>query len=136
MPSQKTSAAFRKTMTVAEQALYTGISGNMHPLYVNAVHARAATGGERLVFELAIAALATTALADIAGPERRLSGLDLKFPAPVRIGDTVEARVEVASEDRSVIRARVVCTRQDGTIVAEGEAELSTIGGSSLDVPN
>ena len=27
--------SFRKTLTVAEQAMYTGISGNMAPLYVD-----------------------------------------------------------------------------------------------------
>ena len=59
------SATFRKTMTTAEQALYTGISGNLHPLYVNAVHAEAVSGGDMIVFELAIASLATTAFADV-----------------------------------------------------------------------
>lgn len=28
--------SFRKTMTVAEQAMFTGISGNLGPLYVDA----------------------------------------------------------------------------------------------------
>lgn len=126
----KMEAAFRKTMTVAEQALYTGISGNMHPLYVNAVHARSATGGERLVFELAVAALATTGLAEIGGAGRRVSALDLRFPVPVRIGDTVEARVETTGEKAGTIEARITCTRNDGTVVAEGRAELARVAGA------
>jgi 3-hydroxybutyryl-CoA dehydratase len=36
-----TRLSFRKTMTVAEQAMFTGISGNLGPLYVDNVKARA-----------------------------------------------------------------------------------------------
>ena len=32
--------SFRKTLTVAEQAMYTGISGNLAPLYVDQRAAR------------------------------------------------------------------------------------------------
>ncbi|MEC5293296.1 MULTISPECIES: MaoC/PaaZ C-terminal domain-containing protein [unclassified Aurantimonas] len=124
----KTAAVFRKTMTVAEQALYTGISGNMHPLYVNAVHAQTVSGGERFVFELAVASLATTALSEIGGPNRRLAGLDLRFPEPVRIGDTVEAQVKVEGERDGMLHTRVICLRQDGMVVAEGSAELVVAG--------
>ena len=67
LPKIGDTAEFRKTMTVAEQAFFTGISGNMHPLYVNEVHAAATEAGGRLAFELAVAALATTALAEIGG---------------------------------------------------------------------
>jgi 3-hydroxybutyryl-CoA dehydratase len=114
-------------MTVAEQALFTGISGNMHPLYVNAVHAAAASGGERLVFELAVASLATTALAHVGGSMHRLAGMDLRFPNPVRLGDTVEARVERDTEAEGRMSCRIVCVQQDGTVVAEGTATLESV---------
>ena len=77
-------AEFRKTMTVAEQAMFTGISGNMHPLYVNEVHASSTGAGSRLAFELAVASLATTALAELSGAFFRLDGIELSFPAMVR----------------------------------------------------
>jgi 3-hydroxybutyryl-CoA dehydratase len=118
------SATFRKTMTTAEQALYTGISGNLHPLYVNAIHAEAVSGGDMIVFELAIASLATTAFADVGGEDRRLASLSLEFPSPTRIGDTVEARVEGGGENGDRLKTRITCTLGDGTIVARGHAEL------------
>ncbi|MDP6786959.1 MAG: MaoC/PaaZ C-terminal domain-containing protein [Rhodospirillales bacterium] len=124
LPEIGETAEFRKTMTVAEQALFTGISGNMHPLYVNEVHAAATEAGGRLAFELAVAALATTALAEVGGPNVRLAAIDLSFPAPTRIGDTVAARVEVIEAGEARLRCAVRCERDGGPVVAEGTADL------------
>ena len=124
LPKIGDTAEFRKTMTVAEQALFTGISGNMHPLYVNEVHAATTEAGGRLAFELAVAALATTALAEIGGPTARLAAIDLRFPAPTRVGDTVAARAEVIEVSEARIRCAVTCERDGGPVVAEGTADL------------
>lgn len=120
-------AEFRKTMTEAEQALYTGISGNMHPLYVNRLHARATEVGERLVFELAVSGLATTALAALGGPWMRLGEIALDFPDAARVGDTVTARAEVTSASPTELCCRLLCTRQDGVVVGRGTATLVAV---------
>ena len=120
-------AEFRKTMTVAEQALFTGISGNMHPLYVNEVHAAGTEAGGRICFELAMTALATTALAEIGGPLRRLSRLDVRFPSPVRINETIAGRAEVTEVGPDSIRCNVKCISDSGLVAAEGTAELAEI---------
>ncbi len=127
-PDVGQSAEFRKTMTVAEQAMFTGISGNMHPLYVNEVHAAATSAGGRLAFELAVASLATTALLEISGAFYRMGGVALSFPAMARIGDTVAAHAEVESVDGKTVRCRVTCTVDDGPVVAEGHADLVEVG--------
>ena len=126
-PQSGQRAEFRKTMTVAEQAMFTGISGNMHPLYVNEVHASSTSAQSRLAFELAVASLATTALAELSGAFFRLSGIELSFPAMVRIGDTVAAAAEVESTDGARVRCRITCTVDDGPVVAEGHADLIEI---------
>jgi 3-hydroxybutyryl-CoA dehydratase len=48
----------------------------------------------------------------------------LKFLAPVRIGDTITARVEAAEimNDRNRIRFKTTCNNQEGTTVLDGEA--------------
>ena len=120
-------AEFRKTMTVAEQAMFTGISGNMHPLYVNEVHASSTSAESRLAFELAVASLATTALAELSGAFYRLDGIELSFPAMARIGDTVAAAAKVESAEGGRMRCRVTCTADDGPVVAEGHADLVEI---------
>lgn len=117
-------AEFRKTMTVAEQALYTGISGNMHPLYVNEVHAADTEAGGRICFELAVTALVTTALAELGGPLCRLSRLDVQFPSPVRINETIAGRAEVTDVGAHSIRCNVRCVSDSGLVAAEGTAEL------------
>ena len=124
-PGQR--AEFRKTMTVAEQAMFTGISGNMHPLYVNEVHASSTSARSRLAFELAVASLVTTALAELSGAFFRLGAVDLSFPAMARIGDTVAAAAEVENVDGGCVRCRITCTVDDGPVVAEGHADLVEI---------
>ena len=127
-PKVGETAQVRKTMTVADQGLFCGISCNMHPLYVNEVHAKGTEAGGRLVFELAVASLATTALAEVGGPYRRLAALNLRFPAPTRIGDTVAAKVEVVESMDALTRCRVTCLKDEGNaVVAEGSAELAEV---------
>ena len=116
--------SFRKTMTVAEQAMFTGISGNLGPLYVDAAKARAVGAPGMLAFELAVAGLATTCLARLGGPERRICALDLKFPAPVPVGGTIEAVAEVLALEGQHIRCRITCTLDHAGPVVEGEATL------------
>ena len=52
---------------------------------------------------------------------------ELRFMAPVRIGDTITARAEVTArmEDKNKITLKTTCTNQDGTLVLEGEAMVS-----------
>lgn len=116
--------SFRKTLTVAEQAMYTGISGNLAPLYVDQRAARAAGFDTVLAFELHGVALATTALNRLAGPDWRLAGLAIDFSAPVQVGQTVESRVEVTAADAGSITCSVRCAVAGGDTVALGSARL------------
>ena len=121
-------AQVRKTITVADQGLYSGICGNLHPLYVNEIHAASTEAGGRLAFELVVAALTTGPLAELGGAHRRISALDLRFPAMTRVGDTVAARAEVTALAGGDATCRVSCVRDEGdTVVCEGSAVLSEV---------
>lgn len=121
--------AFRKTLTVAEQAMFTGISGNLGPRYVDATQA-----GGMAAFELILAALASTCLARLAGPGHRIAALTLRFAAPVAVGETVEASAELLSRDSGAhdsgardagaLRLRVAAVLDGGATVMTGEAEM------------
>ena len=52
---------------------------------------------------------------------------ELNFLAPIRIGDTVTARVEVIEimTEKKQLRLRTTCSKQDGTVVVDGEAIVS-----------
>ena len=117
--------SFRKTMTVAEQAMFTGISGNLGGLYVDAVRARKAGAANMVAFELAVGGLATTCLSQLGGPTRRIGSIALNFAAPVIVGDSVEAKAEIVSVDGDDAVCRITCTLSvSGEAIVEGTATL------------
>jgi 3-hydroxybutyryl-CoA dehydratase len=117
--------SFRKTMTVAEQAMFTGISGNLGGLYVDAVRARKAGASNMVAFELAVGGLATTCLSQLGGPTRRIGSIALTFAAPVIVGDSVEAKAEIVSVDGDDAVCRITCTLSvSGEAIVEGTATL------------
>jgi 3-hydroxybutyryl-CoA dehydratase len=112
-------------MTVAEQAMFTGISGNLGGLYVDAVRARKAGASNMVAFELAVGGLATTCLSQLGGPTRRIGSIALTFAAPVIVGDSVEAKAEIVSVDGDDAVCRITCTLLvSGEAVVEGTATL------------
>jgi acyl dehydratase len=116
--------SFRKTLTVAEQAMFTGISGNMAPLYVDRRAAETAGFDNMLAFELNAVALATTALNRVAGTAWRLGGLQIDFALPVLVGETVESRIEVLDVTEGTVSCSVRCTKSTGEVMAQGTARL------------
>src|SRR5438445_4665621 len=117
--------SFRKTMTVAEQAMFTGISGNLGGLYVDAVRARKAGASNMVAIELAVGSLATTCLSQLGGPARRIGSIALNFSAPVIVGDSVEAKAEIVSVAGDEAVCRITCTLSpSGTTVVDGTATL------------
>ena len=116
--------SFRKTLTVAEQAMYTGISGNMAPLYVDKRAAHESGFDNMLAFELNAVALATTALNRVAGTAWRLGGLQIDFALPVLVGETVESRIEVLDVTDAAVSCSVRCTKSTGEVMAQGTAKL------------
>ena len=121
--------SFRKTMTVAEQAMFTGISGNLGGLYVDAVRARKAGASNVVAFELAVGSLATTCLSQLGGPARRIGSIALNFSAPVIVGDTIEAKAEIVSVTGDDAVCRITCTlSSSGALVVDGSATLVPFG--------
>jgi len=117
--------SFRKTMTVAEQAMFTGISGNLGGLHIDAVRARKDGAANMVAFELAVGALATTCLSQLGGPTRRIGSIALNFAAPVIVGDSVEAKAEIVSVDGDDAVCRITCTLAvSGETIVEGTAKL------------
>jgi 3-hydroxybutyryl-CoA dehydratase len=117
--------SFRKTMTVAEQAMFTGISGNLGGLYVDAVRAKKAGAPNMVAFELAVGSLATTCLSQLGGPSRRVGSITLNFAAPVIVGDSIEARAEIVTAAGDEAVCRITCTvSTSGATVVDGTATL------------
>ena len=51
---------------------------------------------------------------------------NLKFIAPVKIGDTITAKVEIIelTDAKKMVKLRTTCVNQDGVLVIDGEAKV------------
>lgn len=118
------SAAAAKTVTDADVALYAGVSGDHNPLHHDQEFAAATMFGGRIAPGMLTASLVSAVFGTkLPGPGCVYMSQNLRFRAPVRVGDTVQARVtvtEVAAEKRRVSFA-TVCTVGD-TVVLDGDA--------------
>lgn len=116
-----------KTVTEADVTLFAGLTGDFNPAHVDEEAARRGRFGGRIAHGMLTAGLLSAVLGTrLPGPGCIYVGQTLRFTRPVRIGDTVTARVEVAElrpEDRRVILA-TTCRNQEGETVLEGEAEV------------
>ena len=131
LPEIGQSITFRKTMTVAEQGFFTGISGNMGRAYVDRVHARAAGFEDMVVFELAAASLLTTAYGRLAGPNFRLGELSLSFAKAFSVGASLAATATVTAASDEAITVSLETTL-DGVTVQAGQARLVPVGLSDV----
>lgn len=121
------SAEATRTVTESDVTLFAGITGDFNPVHVDAVAARASTFGGRIAHGMLTAGLVSAVLGTrLPGPGCIYVGQTLRFTRPVRIGDTVTARVEVSEviEERRRVLLDTTCHNQDGETVLEGEAEV------------
>lgn len=115
--------SFRKTMTVAEQSMLTGISGNLGGLYVDRRAAAAAGMDNLVVFEMAASALLSTSLSRLAGPQYRIAKFAIDFERAVCIGTTLEATATLTAEDGDRLTFSLSLAA-DGVPLSSGEAVM------------
>ncbi len=117
---------FGKTVTEADVATFAGVSGDTNPVHVNEEFAKETVFKGRIAHGMLAASFISTVLGTrLPGPGAIYMGQSLSFKAPVKIGDTVIAKVTVTEVDREKRRIKVetTCTVGDNVVV-EGEAKL------------
>jgi len=122
------SAQFSKTVSETDIYLFAGISGDFNPAHVNEQYAGQTFFKKRIAHGLLSASFLSAVLANqLPGPGTIFISIALKFLAPVFIGDTVTARVEVAEVDKQKKRVsmHLSCTNQEGKPLLTGEAVVS-----------
>jgi 3-hydroxybutyryl-CoA dehydratase len=117
-------AEFTKTVTETDVVLFAGVTGDLNPAHVDDVWAQASRFGGRIAHGMLSASFISTVLAmKLPGPGTIYLSQSLRFTGPVRIGDTVTARVEVAEVmPKRRVRLTTTVRTHDGTQVIEGEA--------------
>jgi acyl dehydratase len=117
----------RRTRRVRPEdiALFTELTGDRNPLHYDEDAARASRFGEIIVQGGVTSGLLNAVVAeDLPGPGSVFLEVNWRFTAPVRPGDEITAEVEVleAREDKPITRLRTTITRDDGTVVLDGNA--------------
>lgn len=119
-------ARYAKTITEADLVLFAGISGDCNPVHMNENYALSTPFKGRIVHGMLSASFLSTAIATkLPGPGSIYVSQNLKFRAPVRIGDTVEARVTIVeivpAKNRVILKT--TCTVGQ-TVVIDGDATV------------
>lgn len=118
-------ASRRKSFSDDDVRAFAQISGDTNPIHLDDHYAAQTRFGRRLVHGMLTASLLSATLAnDLPGEGTIYLSQSLQFKAPVFIGDTITATVEVTAfrAERGIATLATTCTNQDGAVVLQGEA--------------
>ena len=124
-------ASLTRTITETHIVLYAGLTGDMNPVHMDAEQAGQSMFKERIAHGMLVAGLISAVLGNqLPGPNTIYLGQDLKFTAPVKIGDTVTVTVTVTDkrDDKRIIKLRTIVSNQSGDTVIDGNAVVKKVG--------
>ncbi len=104
------------------------MTGDFNPVDVNQPYAERTYFKTRIAHEMLVAGFISTVLANkLPGPGTIYVKQELDFLAPVRMGDTITARVEITKVlvDKNRMTLRTTCVNQHGAQVLDGIAVVS-----------
>jgi 3-hydroxybutyryl-CoA dehydratase len=116
-------AEFAKTVSETDIYLYAGITGDFNPAHVNENYAKNTFFKTRIAHGMLTAGFISAIIANqLPGPGTIYLKQELSFLAPVHIGDTITARVEILelNTEKNRVRLKTTCSNQDGVTVLEG----------------
>lgn len=119
---------FSKTVTDADIYLFAGVTGDLNPAHIDEDYAQGTFFKTRIAHGMLSAGFVSAVIGTrLPGPGTVYMRQTLDFLAPVRIGDTVTATVEVIEklDEKKRVRLKTICTNQEGVKVLEGEALVS-----------
>jgi 3-hydroxybutyryl-CoA dehydratase len=124
-------ASFAKTITESDIVSYAGLTGDFNPIHIDAEYARQSMFKERIAHGMLVSGLISAVLGtQLPGPNSIYLGQDLKFMAPVKIGDTVTAVVTVTDkrDEKRIITLKTTVSNQHGEVVVNGNAVIKKAG--------
>jgi 3-hydroxybutyryl-CoA dehydratase len=119
-------ASHEKTVSEGDINNFAHVSGDYNPVHMNEEYASGTFFKSRIAHGMLTASFISTVLGTrLPGPGCIYLSQNLRFLAPVRIGDTVKALARVASLDMAKRRTQFACHCEvNGKIVVEGEATV------------
>jgi len=121
-------AEFSKTVSESDIYQFAGVTGDFNPAHMNEEYAKKTFFKTRIAHGILSAGFISTVIGTkLPGTGSIYIKQTLSFLAPVRIGDTITARVEVIEivDGKSRVRLKTVCVNQEGIQILDGEAVVS-----------
>jgi 3-hydroxybutyryl-CoA dehydratase len=118
-------ASLSKTITDNDVRTFAELTLDYNPLHLDEEYAANTRFHRRIAHGMLSASLISAVLGNkLPGPGSVYLSQTLKFLAPVYLGDTVEAIVEVINirPDKPIVTLSTTCINQRGETVLEGEA--------------
>ncbi|AFT67265.1 MAG: 3-hydroxybutyryl-CoA dehydratase [Cycloclasticus pugetii] len=106
------SASMSKTVTEADIILFAGITGDFNPAHIDEEYAKQSMFKGRIAHGMLSAGFISATLAmKLPGPGSIYLGQNMKFKAPVKIGDTVKTTVTITdiNIDKKIVKLDTVC---------------------------
>lgn len=119
------SAHISNTITEAVINDFAKATGDFNPIHLDQAYAEKTFFKGRIAHGVLSIGLLSNILGNILpGHGTIYLSQEVKFLAPVRIGDTITARVEVMEliPEKNRAKFRTTCTNQDGQMVVDGTA--------------
>lgn len=120
-------ASVQKTFTAADVTAFAGISLDVNPIHMSDKYAKSTIFGKRIVHGILTSGLISAVLANkLPGPGTIYLGQELRFMAPVYLGDDITATVEIIElrEDKKIVKLNTTCVNQEGKTVVSGVATV------------
>ncbi len=119
------SAQLSRTIMEKDVEEFARVTGDTNPLHLDETYAQKTIFKGRIAHGLLSMGLFSTILGNILpGYGTVYLSHEIKFLAPVRIGDTITARVEVVelNVEKNRAKFKTTCINQEGKIVVDGFA--------------
>ncbi len=120
-------ASFSKTISEADVSGFAGITGDFNPVHVNQVFAEKSQFKKRIAHGMLSASLISTVLGTrLPGANTIYLSQEVKFTAPVYLGDTLTAEVEVTEKNdkKKILTLKTTVVNQEGKTVVDGQAKV------------
>ena len=119
------SAQISNTITEKTIKDFAEATGDFNPIHLDQGYAEKTYFKGRIAHGVLSVGYISSVLGNLLpGPGGILLSQEVKFLAPVRIGDVITARVEVAEwiPEKNRVKFKTTCTNQKGDVVVDGTA--------------
>jgi 3-hydroxybutyryl-CoA dehydratase len=120
-------ASFTKTVTESDVTTFAGLIGDFNPIHVDAEYARNTRFGRRVAHGMLTGGLISAVLGTkLPGPGAIYLSQQIEFLAPVYIGDTITATVEITAwrPEKRIMTLKTDAYNQADKQVVTGKAVL------------